>query len=220
MDLHSQQQPSPWDCSTNPKLQLPTAVPSRGPVSLSRVCMDSKDSIKDCLILNPFRLPQISCFTIILKCFSSDSDSRPDVWIGPVLQFPHPLRAGPVLVTLLFFPLVPSPYWVLSGSIYSFLLVRYSCLLLAGVLHALLCLKEYSWCICEERCTACPPIPPSCSPADFFCKVKRGVQAANAQKTQTFLMAFREKFLKTGWGRGFQSAWSAGAQSYGRLVVK
>ena len=104
MYLHSQQQPLHWDCSTNPKLQLPTAVPSRGPVSLSRVCMDSKDSSKDCLILNPFRLPQISCFTIILKCCSSDSDNCPNVWIGPVLQFPHLLRAGPVLVTLLFFP--------------------------------------------------------------------------------------------------------------------
>ena len=37
--LHSQQQPSPWDCSTIPKLQLPAATPSRGPASLSRVCM-------------------------------------------------------------------------------------------------------------------------------------------------------------------------------------
>ena len=37
--LHSQQQPSPWDCSTIPKLQLPAAAPSMGPVSLSRVCM-------------------------------------------------------------------------------------------------------------------------------------------------------------------------------------
>ena len=39
LSLHSQQQPSPWDCYTIPKLQLPDAVPSRGPVSLSRVCM-------------------------------------------------------------------------------------------------------------------------------------------------------------------------------------
>ena len=37
--LHSQQQPLPWDCSTIPKLQLPAAVPSRGPAFLSRVCM-------------------------------------------------------------------------------------------------------------------------------------------------------------------------------------
>ena len=35
MQTH-QQQPSPWDCSTIPKLQLPSAVPSRGPAFLSR----------------------------------------------------------------------------------------------------------------------------------------------------------------------------------------
>ena len=65
---------------------------------------------KDCLILIPFRLPQISCFMLSFKCFSSDSDSCPSVVIGPLLQFPHLLRAGPVLITLLFFPLVPSFY--------------------------------------------------------------------------------------------------------------
>ena len=50
---------------------------------------------KDYLILIPFRLPQISCFTLSLKCFSSDSDNCPDVGIGPLLQFLHPPRAGP-----------------------------------------------------------------------------------------------------------------------------
>ena len=37
--LHSQQLPLPWDCSTIPKLQLPATAPSRGPESLSGVCM-------------------------------------------------------------------------------------------------------------------------------------------------------------------------------------
>ena len=65
---------------------------------------------------------------------------------------------------LLFFPLVPSSYWVLHGSVCSFPLVRSSCPLSAGVLHALLCLKVYSWCIRGERCTPRPPTPPpSCS---------------------------------------------------------
>ena len=36
---HSHQHPSPWDCSTTPKLHLPAAVPSREPVSLCGVCM-------------------------------------------------------------------------------------------------------------------------------------------------------------------------------------
>ena len=65
---------------------------------------------KDCLILIPFRLLQINCFTLSLKCFSSDSDGCPDVGIGSLLQFPHPPRAGPVLLTLLFPSLVPLSY--------------------------------------------------------------------------------------------------------------
>ena len=119
---------------------------------------------KDCLILIPLRLPQVSCFTLSLKCFSSDSDNCTDVGIRLLLQFSHSLRAGPVLLTLLFFPLVPSPYWVLPGSIYSLPLVRYSCLFSAGVLHALLYLKVYSWCTHRERCTPGLPTPlSSCS---------------------------------------------------------
>ena len=39
LSLCSQQQPSPWDCSTIPKLQLPVTVPSRESTSLSAVCM-------------------------------------------------------------------------------------------------------------------------------------------------------------------------------------
>ena len=117
---------------------------------------------KDCLILIPFRLPQISCFTLSLKCFSSDSDRCPAVGIGPLLQLFNPLRGGPVLLTVF-----PSSSFVLPslhGSVYSFTLVRYSCLLSAGVLHALLYLKVYSWYIHGERCTPYPPTPPpSCS---------------------------------------------------------
>ena len=124
---------------------------------------------KYCLILIPFRLPQISCFTVSLKCFSSDSDNWPAVGIGPLFQFPYPLRAGPVLLTLLFFPLVPSSYWVLCGSKYSFSVVRYSCLLSADVLHSLLCLKVYPWYIGGQRRPPCPPTPPpSCFPTFKF----------------------------------------------------
>ena len=99
---------------------------------------------KDYLILIPFRLSQISCFTHSLKCFSSDANSCSEVGIKLLLQLPHSLRAGQVLLTLLFFPLLPSSYWVFCGSIYSFLAGQYSCPFLAGVLHALLCLKVYS----------------------------------------------------------------------------
>ena len=73
-------------------------------------CLGMYGCDKDCLILIPFRLPQISCFTLSPDSFSSDSDNCPDVGIGPLLQFPHLLRAGPVLLTLLFFPLVPTKF--------------------------------------------------------------------------------------------------------------
>ena len=65
---------------------------------------------KDSLNLIPFKLPQISCFTLSLKCFSSDSDNRPAVGIKLLLQFPHPPIAGPVLLTLLFSLLLPLSY--------------------------------------------------------------------------------------------------------------
>ena len=39
LSLCSEYQPSPWDCSTIPKLQLPAAVPSMEPPSLSGVYM-------------------------------------------------------------------------------------------------------------------------------------------------------------------------------------
>jgi len=143
----------------NPKLLLLATVPSRGLVSLSRVHMAAARTVWFSV---PLRLPQISCFTLSLKCFSSDSDNCPAVGIGPLHQFFHPVRAGPVLITLWFCPLVPSSYGVLHDSVYSFPLTRHSCMLSAGVLHAFLCLKVYSWCIHGERCIPHPPIlPPS-----------------------------------------------------------
>ena len=99
--LLSQQQPSPRIASQSLNfssqllhLQGDLRLPVQG----------MYDCSKDCLILIPFRLPQMSCFTHSLKCFSSDSDNCPDVGMGPQLQFPHLLRAGPVLLTLLFSP--------------------------------------------------------------------------------------------------------------------
>ena len=131
------QQPSPWDCGT-------TLHSSSQPCAFQEICVPVRGMYgcgKDCLILLPFRLPRISSFTLSLKCFSSDSDSCPDVGIGSLLQFPHPQRAGPVLLTS---SLVPSSYRVLRGSIYSFPLVRSSCPFSTGVLHTLLCLKVCS----------------------------------------------------------------------------
>ena len=102
-----------------------------------------------CLILSPFRLPQISCFTLSLKCFSSDSDN---------CQLPHPLRAGTVLLKLLFFLLLSFAWFCIFFSTGQVLLYALSW----GVLHPLLCPKVYSWCIRGERDTPHPPTSPSC----------------------------------------------------------
>ena len=56
--LHNPQTPAPSCCAFQG-----TSVPVRGMYGCN----------KDCLILIPFRLPQMSYFTHSLKCFSSDS---------------------------------------------------------------------------------------------------------------------------------------------------
>ena len=131
----------------------------------------------------------MSCFPLSLKCFSSDSDNCPMWGLGSLLQFPHPPRAVLVLLTLLFFTLVPSSYQDLPGSIYSFPLVRYSCPLSAGVRHALLFLKVYSWCIRGERCTPRPPITlPSCSPVWMFKTISKTRKLENWNVCEIFVL--------------------------------
>ena len=103
--LHTPQTPAPRRCTFQG-----TLAPFRGMYSCG----------EDCLILIPFRLPQISCFILSLRCSSSGSDKCPEVEVRPLLQFLHQPSAGPVLLTLLFFPLVPLSCKVLSGSVYSF----------------------------------------------------------------------------------------------------
>ena len=145
-----------WDCTPVPMLQLPAVVLSRGLASLSGVRMTAERIV--CVIFIPFRLSRISCFTLSLKCFSSVPNNCLDVEIRPLLQFPHPPRQGPIPHTLLFFPLLLSSCWIWHGSMYSFPVVRYSCLLSVG-LQDLLCLKVNSWGIHGERCTPHPPTP-------------------------------------------------------------
>ena len=71
--LHNPYAPTPSHCAFSG-----TCMPVQGTYGCS----------KDCLILIPFRLSQISCLTLSLKCFFSDPDNCPNVGIGPLLQFP------------------------------------------------------------------------------------------------------------------------------------
>ena len=83
--------------STIPRRQLPATSPSRAPVSLSRVYM--------AVVRTVWFSFHIGCTDQLFHSrpyFSSDSDNCPDVRVGPLLKYPHPLRAGPVQLTLLF----------------------------------------------------------------------------------------------------------------------
>ena len=88
---------------------------------------------KDCLSLIPFRLSQISCFTLNLKGFNSDSDSCPDVGIGPLLQSSDPLpHQGQVQFckhsgfTLSSFILLSFAWFYISFSSHQVLLITLS----------------------------------------------------------------------------------------------
>ena len=96
---HSQQQTLHQDCSTILMLQLPATVPSRVSMALPRVCVAVARIV--CVILIPFRLSQISLFTLSIKCFSSVPNNCPNVGIRPLLHFSNPPRAGQVLLALL-----------------------------------------------------------------------------------------------------------------------
>ena len=69
--------------SSSQPLRLPgDPVPMQGMYGFS----------KDCLSLIPFRLLQICCFPLSLKCFFSDSDNCPDVKIRPPASVPPPVE--------------------------------------------------------------------------------------------------------------------------------
>ena len=79
---------------------------------------------KDCLIFIPFRLPQISCFTLSLKCFSSDSDNCPDVGIRPLLQFPPSAKGMSSLSNIPVSP--PRSFVLLSFCVVLYILFCWS----------------------------------------------------------------------------------------------
>ena len=131
-----------------------------GHLSLSRVHMAAY-----CVNLIPFRLPQISCFTLTLICFSSDSDNCPDVEIGFQLQFQQPPRADPDLLT---FVSPPPPSQFLHST--EFCVVIYIPLYIPVHSQLVFCMHFFVWRFIPdgERCTPHPHTPlPSCSPINF-----------------------------------------------------
>ena len=170
LSLGSQQQPLPWSTVHQGFLHNPwTPAPSL--CAFQGTCIPvwgMYDCGKDCLILILilFRLPQVSCFTLSLKMFLLWPRQLPLCGVRTPASVPLPAEGRPSPTNIPVSPLVPLSCRVVCGSICSFPLVRYSCPLSAGVLHALLCLKVCSWCIGGETCTPRPPTPlPFCSHA-------------------------------------------------------
>ena len=105
LSLHSQQQSHFRIAPHFLKLQLLATMPSRGPVSLTGVHMAAAWTV-----WFSFHGCQRSAVSLsALDVSPLTQDSCPHVGLGPLLQFPHPPRAGP---TLLFFP--PSSFILLS----------------------------------------------------------------------------------------------------------
>ena len=95
---------------------------TRGPTSLLRFRRAAVQIF--CMVLTPFRLLQISCFTLQQPiCLLSVPNYYFDVGISPLLQFLYPPGTGQVLLSLLLlspphFPFLPLLYQVLCGSIF------------------------------------------------------------------------------------------------------
>ena len=113
LSLCSQQWPSPWDCSTIPKLQLLATVPSRRPVFLSGVWLAAARTVWLSFHLGCHR----SAFSLSALNVSPLTHTIGPLWGSDPCFSSPPTDAGLVLLTLLFFPLVPSSYRVLRGSI-------------------------------------------------------------------------------------------------------
>ena len=135
--LCSQQQPSPWDCSSIPKLQLPATLPSR-------ICMAVARTVGFSFHLGCHR----SAVPLSSLNVSPLTQAIAPVW-GSDPCFSSPTLGGQVQsYEQSLSPLVPLHHWGLRGSIYSFLLFMYSSAVIWSC--AFLCLKAYSWCIRED----------------------------------------------------------------------
>ena len=144
-----------------------TPAPSCCPFHETSVPVRGMYGGKDCLILIPCWLPQISCFALSLKCSPLTQTVAPLWGSDPLLQSPHPPRAGPVLLTLRFPPssfVLPSFAWVCTlfpaGQVFLSLW--------AGVSYAP-CVWRCAPDVSVERGAPRPPPPPqSCSSSLLF----------------------------------------------------
>ena len=129
-----------------PHTPVSAATHSRRLASLSGACR-AAEGLSVWLLLHS--LSQISCCTVPSASNASPLSETVGLTWG---SDPNPWMEVQSC-SLSFFPFLPSSYWTLCGSIYSFPMVRDSCRLSTGFLWDLVHRKMYSWCTCGERCT-------------------------------------------------------------------
>ena len=150
----SQQQPSPWDCSTIPKLQIPAAAPSRRPAFLFGICMAAATTVWFSFHSHCHRLAvSLSVLTVspltqtTAQCVSPPTEGRSTPSNTPVF--------------------LPSSFVLLSfAGVYVFFFSAQVLLPALSWCPACTSVSEgVFWCIRGERRTPRPPTPPpSCSP--------------------------------------------------------
>ena len=84
--LHSQQQPSLWDCSTIPKLQLPAIAPSKRPAFRSQVCMAAARTVWFSIQLGCHR----SAVSLSALNVSPLTQTIAPLWGSTLASFPPP----------------------------------------------------------------------------------------------------------------------------------
>ena len=165
LSLCSQQQPSPWDCSTIPKLQLPAAVPSRGPVSLSGICMSVARTVWFSFHLGCHR----SVFSLSALNVSPLTQTIAPLWgSDPCFSSPPTeARSHPTNT-----PVFPHSSFVLPSLAWFYIFFSTGQVLLSTLSWCSACTSVSEGvyirrCIHGERCTPHPPTPPT---SLYLCK--------------------------------------------------
>ena len=121
--LSSQQQPSPWNCSTIPMLQRPVVATSRGPPSLSRVWMAVARTVRFSFHLSCYRSaasPQSQMFLLWPRQLPRCGDRSP-------ASVPPPTEGSSSPTNTPIFPPSSFVLWSFAWFYVFFLVVRYFC---------------------------------------------------------------------------------------------
>ena len=152
--------PRPWIAPQS--LSSSSPLSPRGPASLSGVCVFAERTVWFSFHFGCHR----SAFSLSALNISPPTQTIAPMWDHTPASVLPPTKGRYSPTNNPVFP--PDSYVLLNFAWFCMFLSTGQVLLSlsAGVLHTLLCLKVYSWCIRRERCIPHLPTPlPSCSPS-------------------------------------------------------